>query len=177
MGGYLDEDFDYDVVTTYAKSDKCIGNAKRIERLRAQCKQMTARDLWWNWRRGQKSNTCDAISVFVSDYCGSTFPEPVLRKERLSRMKREWYERKENERKDKGNKSEEEGTEVEVDSSSSSSDNSSSTSTGIIIGSILASLAVVAMIVVGLHLYKTRRIKQAASEERGGNCKSYDWLG
>ena len=54
---------------------------------------------------------------------------------------------------------------VEVDPSSTSSGNKSSTSTGMIVGSTLGSLAVVAMIAVGLHLNKTRRSKQAAADK------------
>merc|ERR1712167_72488 len=158
--GYLDEEFDYDVVTTYAKSDKCTGKAIRMERRRTHCKQITAKDLWWNWMR-KRTNTCDATSVFVSDYCGSTLPEPVLRKERFDRMRREERERMEKERKDKKNKGEDnkpeqEESEVgESSSSSSSSTASNSAGTAVIIGSIVGSLAAIAMIAIGLHMYKT----------------------
>jgi len=167
--GYLDEEFDYDVVTTYAKSDKCTGEAKRMERFRAHCKQITARDLWWNMLRKSKSDTCDAVSVFMSDYCGSTFPEPVLRKERFDRMKREERERAERERKDKKNRPKEEETDVDSGSSSSSSSAASShAGTGVIVGGVVGSLAAFAMIAVGLHLYKTRRVKQGAAENNVG---------
>ena len=153
--GYLDEDFDYDIVTTYDKSDKCAGIAKRFERFRAHCKQVTAKDLWWNRQRDK--NTCSSISVFTSDYCGSTFPEPVLRKERFRRLKHERLQRSENERQDIDNNPKEDQAMVEVDPSSTSSGNKNSTSTGMIVGSTLGSLAVVAIIAIGLHLNKTRR--------------------
>jgi hypothetical protein len=166
--GYLDEEFDYDVVTTYAKSDKCTGEAIRMERMRTHCKQITAKDLWWNWMRKRTTNTCDATSVFVSDYCGSTLPEPVLRKERFDRMKREERERMEKERKDKKNKGEDEPereeSEVGASSSSSSSATSNSVGTAVIIGSIVGSLVAIAMIAIGLHIHRTRRAKQTTAQ-------------
>ena len=170
--GYLDEEFDYDVVTTYAKSDKCAGEAKRMERMRTHCKQITAKDLWWNWMRKRTTNTCDATSVFVSDYCGSTLPEPVLRKERFDRMKREERERMERERKDKKNKGEgkPEHEESEVGaSSSSSSAATNSAGTAVIIGSVVGSLAAIALIAIGLHMYKTRRAKQTTAQPGTAN--------
>ena len=66
--GYLDEEFDYDVVTTTPSPTSVPARPS----VRSACApaSRSRQDLWWNWMRKRTTNTCDATSVFVSDYCG-----------------------------------------------------------------------------------------------------------